>query len=87
MKNTNHTTKNAVKSNRKSQETDAVKDLNSNRDSVVDAAVVKAMTDEGVKNCVLIASIVMNLFIITAFFLAVSDAPSAQALGSMIANL
>lgn len=82
MTKTNKAVKNSVKSNCKSQETEA----ETNND-VIDAAEVQAMTNENVKNSVLITSIIANLFIITAYFLAVSDAPSAHALGQLVYGL
>lgn len=53
----------------------------------VDRARVNALSNEIVKNSVLFGSLMVNLFVLTAFMLAVTDAPSAQALGSLIANL
>lgn len=82
MTKTNKSIKNTAKSNCKSQETEA-----DNQCNEVSAALVRDMTNENVKNSVLITSIVANLFVITAFFLAVSDAPSAHALGQLIYSL
>lgn len=53
----------------------------------VDRARVNALSNEIVKNSVLFGSLMVNLFVLTAFMLAVTDAPSAQALGSLIASL
>lgn len=53
----------------------------------IDRARVNALSNEIVKNSVLFGSLMVNLFVLTAFMLAVTDAPSAQALGSLIANL
>lgn len=52
-----------------------------------DRARVNALSNEIVKNSVLFGSLMVNLFVLTAFMLAATDAPSAQALGSLIANL
>lgn len=53
----------------------------------VDRARVNALSNEIVKNSVLFGSLMVNLFVLTAFMLAATDAPSAQALGSLIASL
>ncbi len=53
----------------------------------IDRARVNALSNEIVKNSVLFGSLMVNLFVLTAFMLAVTDAPSAQALGSLIASL
>ncbi len=53
----------------------------------VDRARVNALSNEIVKNSVLFGSLMVNLFVLTAFMLAVTDAPSAQALGSLISSL
>ena len=53
----------------------------------VDCVRVNALSNEIVKNSVLFGSLMVNLFVLTAFMLAVTDAPSAQALGSLIASL
>ena len=53
----------------------------------VDRARVNALSNDIVKNSVLFGSLMVNLFVLTAFMLAVTDAPSAQALGSLISSL
>ena len=53
----------------------------------IDRARVNALSNDIVKNSVLFGSLMVNLFVLTAFMLAVTDAPSAQALGSLIASL
>lgn len=53
----------------------------------VDRARVNALSNEIVKNSVLFGSLMVNLFVLTAFMLAVTDVPSAQALGSLISSL
>lgn len=53
----------------------------------IDRARVNALSNEIVKNSVLFGSLMVNLFVLTAFMLAVTDAPSAQALGSLISSL
>lgn len=53
----------------------------------IDRVRVNALSNEIVKNSVLFGSLMVNLLVLTAFMLAATDAPSAQALGSLIASL
>lgn len=79
--NTNKSTKsNKCQKNNKSTKAVAV-------EQEVDRARVNALSNEIVKNSVLFGSLMVNLFVLTAFMLAATDAPSAQALGSLIASL
>lgn len=57
------------------------------KDNQVDKQKVKELTNEAVKNCVLLGSLMFNLLFLTAWFFAVSDTPSAHALGQLIYNL
>ncbi len=81
---------NTNKSNKSTKSTKCQK-VNQSAKSVakqeVDRARVNALSNEIVKNSVLFGSLMVNLFVLTAFMLAVTDAPSAQALGSLIASL
>lgn len=82
----NNTNK-STKSNKSNKCQKANKSTKSVANQEVDRARVNALSNEIVKNSVLFGSLMVNLFVLTAFMLAVTDAPSAQALGSLIANL
>lgn len=71
----------------KKQNQPKLKSVKTAKANEIDLARVKQLDNEATKNCVLIGSILINLFVLTAFMWAVADSTSAYAIAKLIVNL